>query len=171
MLCDVKAPILTTPQSILECVRDVAPKFFNSCVNHVLGRMSENSGCVVSFATVWITYLDFADALKFAETTDILAKALESLREEAKLLVLRVCWIKTKMQAFGDMQEATTESVSVGGENAELIQTFTYIGSVIHSSTSCGLEVNRRLGRARSAMTSLDEVVWHCRYLCERTKA
>ena len=34
------------------------------------------------------------------------------------------------------------------GENVEVTQTFTYIGNVIHSSTSCELEVNRRLGRA-----------------------
>ena len=41
---------------------------------------------------------------------------------------------------------------------------------MIHSSTSCELEVNRRLGRAWSAMNSLDEGVWRCRYLCKRTK-
>ena len=43
-------------------------------------------------------------------------------------------------------------------------------GSVIHSSTSCELEVNRRLGRAWSAMNSLDAGVWRCRYLCKKTK-
>ena len=42
-------------------------------------------------------------------------------------------------------------------------QTFTYLGSVIHSSTSCKLDVNRRLGRAWSAMNSPDEGVWSCR--------
>ena len=50
----------------------------------------------------------------------------------------------------------------VNGENVEVTQTFTYLGSVIHSSTSCGLEVSRRLGRAWSAMNSLDEGVRRC---------
>ena len=55
-------------------------------------------------------------------------------------------------------------------ENVNVTQTFTYQGSVIHSCTSCELEVNRRLGRALSAMNSLDEGMWRCRYLCKRTK-
>ena len=51
----------------------------------------------------------------------------------------------------------------------EVTPIFTYIGGVIHSSTSCELDVNRRLGRSWSAMNSLDEGVWCCRYLCKRT--
>ena len=41
-------------------------------------------------------------------------------------------WIKTKFpelrpkkQAFGDIPDATTESITIGGENAEITQTFT----------------------------------------------
>ena len=45
----------------------------------------------------------------------------------------------------------------MNGENVEVTQTFTYVGSVIRSSTSCELDVTRRLGRAWSAMNSLDE--------------
>ena len=66
--------------------------------------------------------------------------------------------------------DATTDSLHVSCENVEVTQTFIYLGSVIHSSTSCELEINRRLGRAWSAMNSLDEGVWRCRYLCKRTK-
>ena len=33
----------------------------------------------------------------------------------------------------------------VNGENVEVTQTFAYLGSVIHSSPSSELEVNRRL--------------------------
>ena len=32
-----------------------------------------------------------------------------------------------------------------------VVDKFTYLGSVIHSSNSCELEVNQRLGRAWSA--------------------
>ena len=42
------------------------------------------------------------------------------------------------------------------GENVEVTQTFTYLGNV-HSSTSCKLEINRRLGRAWSAVNLLDK--------------
>ena len=77
--------------------------------------------------------------------------------------------IKTKVQAFGDILDATNESTHVNGENVEVMQMFTYLGCVIHSSTSCELEVNPRLGRAWSAMNLVDEGVERCRYFCKRT--
>ena len=55
--------------------------------------------------------------------------------------------IKTKVQTFGDILDTTVESIRVTGENVEITQTFTHLESVVHSSTSCELEVNRRLGR------------------------
>ena len=60
-------------------------------MDHVLGRMSENSGRGVSFGTVRITTdLDFAeDAIMPAETTEDLAEALESLSEGAESLELQ----------------------------------------------------------------------------------
>ena len=57
----------------------------------------------------------------------------------------RVSWVKTKVQAFGDILDATIESIPVSGENLAVTPMFTYISSVIHSSTSCELEVNKRL--------------------------
>ena len=118
-------------------------------MDHVLGRMLEKSGCGVSFGSVRINDLDFADdAVIFVKTTEILAGALDSMSGEAVPLGLRVSWIKTKVQAFGDIPDTSIESLSVNGENVEVTETFTYLGSVIHSSTSCELKVNRRLGRA-----------------------
>ena len=97
----------------------------------------------MSFGTVRITDLHFADdAVIFAETTEVLAGALDSLSEEAVPLGLRVTWIKTKVQAFGNILDATTDSFPVSDGNVEITQTFTYVDSVIHSSTSCELEVN-----------------------------
>ena len=65
-------------------------------------RMSEKSGCGVPFGTVRITGLDCADdVVIFAETTEVLAEAIESLSKEAKPLELPVSWIKTKIRAFG----------------------------------------------------------------------
>ena len=60
-------------------------------MDHVLRRMSEKSGCGVSIGTVRITDIDFADdAVIFAQTTDIHARALDMLSEEAEPLGLRV---------------------------------------------------------------------------------
>ena len=136
------------------------PTLFITCMDHVLGRMSDKSGCGVAFETVWITDLDFADdAVTFVETTEILAGTLDLLSAEAKPLGLRVSWVKTKVQAFGDILDATVELIPVNAGNVGVTQTFTYLSSVIHSSTSCNPNVNRRLGRAWSAMNSMDEGV------------
>ena len=129
-------------------------------MGHVLGRMSEKSACGVSFGRVRITDLDFADdAVIFAETTEVLAGALDLLSGETEPLGLRVSWIKTKVHTYSDNLDATIVSTPMSGGNVEATQTFTYLSSVIHSSSSCELEVNRRLGRAWSAMNSMDEGV------------
>ena len=51
----------------------LAPTLFSTCVDWILGRMSERSSCGASFGNVKISDLDFADdAVIFAETLDIL---------------------------------------------------------------------------------------------------
>ena len=47
---------------------------------------------------------------------------------------------------------------------------FTYLGSDIHVSACCEQEVNGCLVHAWGVMDSLEHGVWHCRYLCRRTK-
>ena len=94
-------------------------------MHHVLEKMSEKSGCGVSFGTVRTTDPDFAnDTVIFAKTTEVLAEAFESLCEEAAPVGLRVRWIKTNVLAFVDIRDATIESNPVSGENVEVTQTF-----------------------------------------------
>ena len=126
----------------------LAPTRCNICIDHALVRMSEKSGCGVSFGTVPITDLAFADdAVIFAETTDVFAGTPDSLSEKAEPLGLRVSLITTKVQAFGDILNRTVESIPVNDENVKVTQMFTYLDSVIHSSMSCELVVNRQQGR------------------------
>ena len=114
-----------TTSQLLGYVRDVfypqptstlaKTMYWAGCRKNVLGRMSV-----------------------FAATTHVLSEALESLREEPEPLGLRVCWIK----ANGHIIHATTESIPLSGENVEVTQASTYIGSVIHSSIGCEVEGN-----------------------------
>ena len=98
----------------------LAPTPFNTW-DHVLGRMPEKTDCEVSFGTVRITDLDFADdAVIFAETTEVLASALDLLSKKADPLGFRVSWIKTKVKAFVGILDATVESILVSGENVEV---------------------------------------------------
>ena len=67
------------------------------------------------------------------------------LNEESELLVLRVSWVKTKIQAFTDILDAAFLSVSVCGDDVEVTERFTHLGSDIHVSAGCEPEVNRPL--------------------------
>ena len=111
--------------------------------------MSERLSCRASFGNVKISDLDFVDdAVIFAKTLDILLGALEVLNGESEPLGLWVSSVKTKIQAFNDILDAAILSVPVCGEDVEVTQRFTYLGSNIHVSAGCEPEVNRRLGRA-----------------------
>ena len=92
------------------------------------------------------------------------------LNEESELLELRVSWVKTKIQVFNDFLDAALLSVPVCGEDVEVMERFTYLGSDIHVSAGCEPEVIRRLVPAWGVMDSLDHGVWHCRYQFWRTK-
>ena len=142
---------------------------------HLFGLDSgEDVGEIKLRCIVWecqISDLDFADdAVIFAETSDILLGALEVLNEESEPLGLRVSWVKTKIQAFNDILDAAVLSMPVCGEDVEVVERFTYLGSDIHVSAGCESEVNSHLGRAWGVMDSLDHGVWRCRYLRGRTK-
>ena len=133
--------------------------------------MSERSNCCASFGNVNIYGVDFADdAAIFVETLDILLGAFDMLNEESEPLGLWVSWVKTKIQAFNDIFDAVMLSLHVCGEDIEVVERFTYLGSDIHVSAGCESEVNRCLGRAWGVMESLDNWVWCCRYLCRRPK-
>ena len=65
----------------------LASTFFSTCMDWILGRMSERSRCGESFWNVKLSDLDFADdAVNFAETLDILLGVLEVLNEKSEPL-------------------------------------------------------------------------------------
>ena len=110
--------------------------------------MSEGSSDVSSFGNVKISDPDLADdAVIFAETLDIILRAHEVMNEESEPLGLRAYWVKTKIQAFNDILDAAILSVPGCGEDVEVVERFTYLGSDIHVSAGCESEVNRHLVR------------------------
>ena len=59
-----------------------------------------------------------------------------------------VLWIKTKIQAFIDILDAAVLFVPVCGEDVEVMEKFTFLGSESYVSAGCEPEINRLLGRA-----------------------
>ena len=149
----------------------LAPSLFNTCMDWVLGKVADQSHCGASVGNTMVTDLVFADdAVILAESLEVLVMALEVLHEEAKPLGLKVSWPKTKVQVFGGLLDDTVQSVHACGEDVEICESFTYLGSVVHNDGGCGHEVIRRIGLAHGIMDSLDRSIWRCRYLCRRTK-
>ena len=60
-------------------------------------------------------------AVIFAETLDILFGALEVLIEQSEPLGLWVSWVKTKIQTFNDILDASILSVPVCGKDIEVM--------------------------------------------------
>ena len=81
-----------------------------------------------------------------------------------------VSWVKTKIQAFNDILDVAILSVPVCGEDVVVTMRFTFLGSDIHVSAGCEMEVNRHLGQAWRVMDSLDHGMLHCQYLCRMTE-
>ena len=62
----------------------LAPTLFSSCLDWILGRMSDRSSFSATFGNVKISDIDFADdAVIFVETLDFLLVALKVLNEES----------------------------------------------------------------------------------------
>ncbi|KAG0718569.1 Sphingomyelin phosphodiesterase 3 [Chionoecetes opilio] len=149
----------------------LAPSLFNACMDWVLDKVVDQSNCGASVGNTKITDLVFADdAVIFAESLKVLVMALEALHEEAKPLGLEVSWLKTKVQVFGDLLDEAVQSVHACGEDIEILESFTYLGSAVHNDGGSRQEVLRRIGIAHGVMDSLSGSIWHCRYLCRRTK-
>ncbi|KAG0724998.1 Polycomb protein suz12-A [Chionoecetes opilio] len=110
------------------------------------------------------------DAVIFAESLEVLVMALEALHEEAKPLGLEVSWLKTKVQVFVGLLDETVQSVHACGEDIEILESFTYLGSTVHNDGGSRQEVLGQIGIAHGIMDSLSGSIWRCRYLCRRTK-
>ncbi len=92
-----------------------------------------------------------------------MVSALEALHEEAKPLGLKVSWTNTKVQAFGGLLGDAVRSVHACGEDIEVLESFTYLGSVVHNNGGSDREIIRRIGLAHGGMNSLNRSVWRCR--------
>ncbi|KAG0720514.1 putative uncharacterized transposon-derived protein F52C9.6 [Chionoecetes opilio] len=134
-------------------------------------QVVDQSDCGSSVGNTKITDLVFADdAVIFAESLEVLVMALEALHEEAKPLGLEVSWLKTKVQVLGDLLDEAVQSVHACGEDIEILESFTYLGSAVHNDGGSRQEVLQRIGIAHGVMDSLSGSIWRCRYLCRRTK-
>ncbi len=88
--------------------------------------------------------------------------ALEALHEEAKPLGLEVAWTLVLVQALGGLLGDTVQSVHACGEDIEVLESFTYLGSVVHNNGGSDQEVTRRISLPHGVRKSLNTSIWRC---------
>ena len=91
--------------------------------------------------------------------------ALKALHEEAKPLGLKIFSPKTKVQVFGGLLDETVQSIQSCSEDIDILDSFKYLGSVVHNNSGSCQEVLRRIGLAHDVKNSLSTSIWRCRYL------
>ncbi|XP_069998502.1 uncharacterized protein [Penaeus vannamei] len=131
----------------------------------ILGRATVQSHCGAPLGNIKVTDLYFADdvAILF-ESLETSVVSLDAFSNEVKPLGLEVSWTKTKIQDFGDLLREPVQSVRACGEDIEVTESFTYLGSVIHNSGQSDQEVSRQISLAAEVMS------WRCQCLCRMTK-
>jgi len=98
------------------------------------------------------TDLDFADDVAiFAKMISVLLQALEVMEMEARPLGLTINWAKTKIQYLGDLDE-DRQHATVQGNQVVIVESFTYLGSLVHCSGSSELEIKWRANFVREVM-------------------
>ncbi len=60
---------------------------------------------------------------------------------------------------FGGLLDDTVQSVRACGEDVEILQNFTYLGSVLNNDGGSRQEVLRRIGLAHGVMDSLNQSI------------
>ena len=62
-----------------------------------------------------------------------------------------------------------TQAITVGGKPLEVVENFTYLGSVIDHSVGTAADVRSRVAKARAALKTLDKI-WRDRTISTKTK-
>jgi len=107
------------------------------------------------------TDLDFADDVALlADMLSVLVLALEVMDREAHPLGLTINWAKTEIQNLGDLDGVNRmHYATVQGNQVEVVESFTYPGSLIHCLGRSEPEIKRRANIVCEAMSMQDQGV------------
>ena len=89
----------------------------------------------------------------------LLVFADEIMDEEARPLGLTINWSKTKIQTMLDSAPAGNQ-VTINGQRVEVVESFPYLGSLIHCTGDSATEIKRRVSITRDCMMALDRNIW-----------
>ena len=160
-----------SPQGVCQgCA--VAPELFNIIIDYVMTKTTSRLSFGLKFGDHTITDVDFTDDLAIlADSMEQLLEALRILREEVAKVGLHINWNKTKIMAIDQSSPAINSPVSLDSTTSiEVVNDFTYLGSVISSNGSLLPELQARLSKASSVMGRLNCHLWRKPKISRKTK-
>ena len=94
-----------------------------------------------------------------------LVLALEIIDEEARPLGLTINWSMTKIQTmhppYGPAPAGN--QVTINGHSVEVVESFPFMGSLIHCTGDSAPEIKRRVSSIRDCMMALNRNIWRSR--------
>ena len=116
------------------------------------GLEEAQAGIKIPGRNINLTYAD--DTTLMAESEEELKSFLMKLKEETKIVGLKLNIKKTKIMAPGPIT-----SWEIDGETVETVADFITAGSKITADGDCSHEIKRRLLLGRKVMTNLDSIL------------
>ena len=144
----------------------LAPSLFCSAMDWILHHCHPDLGIsVMGSSFTDLLYAD--DAALLSSDPTLWPNILESFRTSASHVGLTPSWAKTKIQNVG--YGPTPDSLQLGADPVEAVDSFRYLGCDFDDSGQCWSEVLRRIALASSIMGQLNQV-WRQKFLSLRTK-
>ena len=138
----------------------IAPDLFLLPMDWVMERTVHRSLVGATVGEESVTDLDFADDVSLiAEMREILELSLAIMQEEASPLGLELNWSKTKILTTEQLPSGETKTL-VNGNQVEIVDSFTYLGSTVNKLGSSTDEVLRRIIITKQSLKSLDKNIW-----------
>ena len=93
--------------------------------------------------------LDYADdVVLLAEVLEVLILLLEIMQDEANPFSLEINWSKTKIQTT--VNTSVPQQVQMAGNTVDIVESFTYLRSLIDHSSRCEAELVQCMAIARN---------------------
>ena len=146
----------------------LSPFLFLLAVDYIMRRSTEGKQNGIQWTlTRQLDDLDFADDIALlSHNRQQMQEKTDTLDRTAKSLGLKINKKKTKVLRI---KTTNNRPVTVGEEELEDVDTFTYLGSTINKEGGVEEDVRQRIQKARQAFLGLGKV-WASKIIREKTK-
>jgi hypothetical protein len=135
----------------------LSPMLFNIMIDWITSRTATVAGGVLVGDNFYVADLDYADDLTLiGEDAQHSQLQVDTLDDAGQKVGLQISGKKTKTLPC----ECANPDLQLRGEPIENVDSFTYLGSCVNSSTRATAEVKARFGKATGVFYSLDKPLW-----------